>query len=344
VDVRPAGPAEAVVGFVVNPRSGHDIRRLVARASVFPNTEKVMMLQRVLGALGATGVDRVVAVVDSGAIIGALARAVEGHRPELDGPWPTVDLLELELTGRAEDSVTATRALVALGVRAVLVLGGDGTDRQVATVCGSVPLVPLSTGTNNAFAHLGEATVAGLAAGLVASGRLPVHEACRRDKVLIVEHRDRRELALVDVAVTASSSVGARALWHPEELRELFVTFAEPTAIGLSSVAALLQPVSRDDDHGLWLDLGAPGTWEVMAPVAPGLVRGVPVRAVEPLLAGRPRVVQVTDGVLALDGERELELRGDPATITLSLDGPWSLDVARVMELAAERRLLARPV
>ena len=54
-------------------------------------------------------------------------------------------------------------------------------------------------------------------------------------------------------------------------------------------------------------------------------------------------VVAAAGGVVALDGEREIELRGIPATITLSLDGPWRLDVAEAMRLAASRGLLARP-
>jgi hypothetical protein len=50
---------EAVLGIVANPLSGRGIRRLVAKASVFPTVEKANMLQRMLTAAGAVGVDRV---------------------------------------------------------------------------------------------------------------------------------------------------------------------------------------------------------------------------------------------------------------------------------------------
>jgi hypothetical protein len=53
--------------------------------------------------------------------------------------------------------------------------GGDGTHRVVAAHCGDLPLCALSTGTNNAFPELREATVAGMATGLVVTGRLPGH-------------------------------------------------------------------------------------------------------------------------------------------------------------------------
>ncbi len=215
MNVEPARPGEAMVGFIANPRSGHDIRRLVARASVFPNTEKVMMLQRVLTSLGAVGVHRVVVATDGGGIAGSLAGAVDAHRPARDPPWPPVELLDLPLTGGAADSVAATDALVRLGARVLVVLGGDGTDRLVASACGEVPIVPLSTGTNNAFAQIGEATVFGLAAGLLAAGHLTLADACRRNKVLVVEHHSGRELALVDVAAMTSSGLGARAVWNP---------------------------------------------------------------------------------------------------------------------------------
>ena len=253
MNVQPARPGEALVGCIVNPRSGQDIRRLVARASVFPNTEKVMMLQRVLTSLGAVGVHRVVSVPDLGGVSAGLVRAVEAHRPDRDPPWPPVELLTLPMSGGANDSIAAAEALCGLGARVLVVLGGDGTDRVVASVCGEVPLAPLSTGTNNAFARIEEATVVGLAAGLVATGQLAIVDACRRSKVLIVDHGPRREVALVDVAVATSSEVGARAIWNPSELVELYVTFAEPGAIGLSSIAGLVHPVSRDEPVGLRL-------------------------------------------------------------------------------------------
>ena len=340
MNVRPASQDEAVVGIIVNPTSGHDIRRLVARASVFPNAEKVMMLQRLLTALGATGVQRVVMAVDAGGIAAGLARAVDAHHPARDPHWPAVDFLQLPLVRGVADSVGATEALVGLGARALAVLGGDGTDRAVASACRDVPIVAISTGTNNAFALVGEVTVVGLAGGLLAAGRLSVAEACRRNKILVVEHAARREVSLVDVAVTTSSGVGARAVWDPSAVTELFVAFAEPSAVGLSSIAALSRPVGRDEPVGLRLALSPGASRRVVAPIAPGLVREVGVESVETLPPDERRRVRGAVGVVAIDGERELEFRGEAPTVTLSLRGPWSLDVSRAMAVAASRGLL----
>ena len=62
----------------------------------------------------------------------------------------------------------------------------------------------------------------------------------------------------MDVSVTTEPYVGARALWRSENLREIFVTFADPEAIGLSAVAGLLRPVGRREPHGLRVELQPP--------------------------------------------------------------------------------------
>ena len=116
-------------------------------------------------------------------------------------------------TARAHDSAGRGRARCATrGVRAIVVLGGDGTHRVVAKACGDVPLCALSTGTNNAFPEMRETTVAGIATGLVATGRA-ARRAAPRGRA-----RGRRDggadLALVDVAVSRERFVGARAIWR----------------------------------------------------------------------------------------------------------------------------------
>jgi predicted polyphosphate/ATP-dependent NAD kinase len=342
VDISPAHAGESLVGLIVNPRSGQDIRRLVAPASVFPNTEKVLMLQRVVASLGAVGVRRVVAAVDQGGIAAGLARAADARDPVRDPSWPQIELLHLLLTGGPADSIAAADALLRLGAGVLVVVGGDGTVRLVASAAGDVPLAPVSTGTNNAFMPVGESTIVGLAAGLLATGALAPVEACRHNKVLVVEHGPRRELALVDVAVLSSSAVGSRAVWHPSELTELFVAFAEPEAVGLSSIAGLVQPVGRDDPIGLRLALHPGASRRVLAPIAPGLVREVGVAAIEPLDPGTCLRVTADQGVVAVDGEREIEFRRASPTVTLSLTGPVTIDVARTMRLAATRGLLDR--
>lgn len=329
----------AVAGIVTNSASGRDIRRLVSKASVFPNAEKSAMVQRTLSALGAVGVERVLAMTDLGGIAAGVRRAI--HRGTADtAGWPEVEFLDLPLTETAADTTAAVAAMVERGVGAIVVLGGDGTNRVVAGACRDVPIVSLSTGTNNVFPELREATVAGLAAGLVATGRVGADEVCRRNKVLVVDDGERSELALVDVCATTHHAVAARAVWEVESIRALFVSFAEPDAIGLSAIAGLVRPLGREEPWGLALDLApvARARWRVRAPIAPGLVVDVGVDDVTPMAPGERW--PVPPGVISVDGEREIEPNGRRPTVRLELGGPRTIDVRRTLRVAAEGGLL----
>jgi hypothetical protein len=70
---------DAIVGVVANPLSGRDIRRLVTQASVFPTAEKASMIQRMLTALAAVGVQRVLLGTDLGGISAAVFRGGAGR-------------------------------------------------------------------------------------------------------------------------------------------------------------------------------------------------------------------------------------------------------------------------
>ena len=157
---------ELLVGIVTNPESGHDIRRLLFGPSVFPTSEKVSMVIRVLAALGVFGVQGVLMMPDHGGIAAGVIRAVRAHRSASFEPWPEVIVLDQAIERSANDTRRAVRSMLNEGVRLIVVLGGDGTHRVVASECGDVPLVTLSTGTNNAFPDFRDATTAGLAAGL----------------------------------------------------------------------------------------------------------------------------------------------------------------------------------
>ena len=53
-----------IAGIVANPASGKDVRRLVARASVFDNQEKQAIVRRVLTGMQATDPDLHVAYLN----------------------------------------------------------------------------------------------------------------------------------------------------------------------------------------------------------------------------------------------------------------------------------------
>lgn len=339
----PARRAPVTVGIVVNPASGRDIRRLVSHASVFPAVEKANMVQRLLGALGAQGIDRALLMPDRSGICASVVRARE-RLPATPGiDWPQLETIGMDIEERARDTAVAVGRMIEAGAAVIVVLGGDGTHRIAAAHCGEVPLATLSSGTNNVFPDLREATVTGLAAALVARERVPNEIALRRNKVLRIASLSGsrpEEIALVDACVSTLGQVGARSLWQPETLSELAVAFAEADAIGLSSIAGMLQPVSRDEPQGLYLRLAAPRSaaarLTVTAPIAPGLLAEVGVAGVEPLLPGQRIRLSTAGGTVALDGEREIEFSaGEQLAVTLDARGPFTIDVRRTLNWAA---------
>jgi len=328
------------IGIIANPVSARDIRRVIANASSLQIADRVNIVLRVLAAAGSCGVAKVVMMPDKGGIRAMLQRSLERER-HLDHRFPDVEFLAMDVDSTVDDTFRAARMMGAAGVRAIVVLGGDGTHRAVARECGGVAIAGLSTGTNNAFPEMREPTITGLAVGLYASGRLSAEQALVPNKVLEVAINDgeRRDIALVDAVISSERCIGARALWKTENLRALYVTYADPEAIGMSAIAGLLHPVGRREPGGCAVELTEePARQRVLlqAPIAPGMVRPVGIAAWRPMVADRPFRVGAEAGVVALDGERELEFDpGDHVTVTLREAAFRTVDVSRCMQLAA---------
>ncbi|HYT26977.1 MAG TPA: NAD(+)/NADH kinase [Actinomycetota bacterium] len=317
-------PTAAAVGLIANPAAGRDIRRLTAHASVVPNHEKASIVRRVLHGLAATGVEVVVYLADNAGIIAA---AVDGARPPV-----AMEALGLRAHGWASDSTEAARLLAAAGVGAIVTLGGDGTNRAVAAACGDVPLVAVSTGTNNVFPTMVDGTVAGLAAGLVATGAVAAEQVVRRTKRVEVEAPGVSDFALIDAAACADAFVGSRAIWDVARVRALVLTRAEPWSVGLSAIGGRLRPLAPDEPSGLYVKLGEGPV--VTAAVAPGVVASVAVAGWRLLELGEP-VTLGGGGTVALDGERELALDLDGSAIAaVTLTGPRVVDIRATLAAA----------
>jgi predicted polyphosphate/ATP-dependent NAD kinase len=325
------------VGIIANPASGKDIRRLVAHGSVFDNEEKVSIVRRVLLGLEAAGVERVWIMPDS---FGIGLKALDPLKLNLD-----VSILAMPKTFSQEDSLRAAQLMVEGEASCLVILGGDGTNRVVAKVSGDVPLMPISTGTNNVFPNMIEASIAGLAAGLVACGRAneAIYNAPRLDIIPPSPSHDGQEtvvsdIALVDVAVYAERFIASRAIWDADKIREVILTRAEPGNIGLSSIGGHLLGGDYPSGHGLYLRIApGPDSKQVLAPIAPGLIRAVNVAGSRLLAPGDEVIISHEQPcVLALDGEREIELRPD-ASLRLRLNpkGPKVIDARKAIEIAA---------
>ena len=330
---------DVTVGLVVNGASGHDIRRLVSAATVVDNVEKGAMTVRLLAGLKASGVDRVLTMPTDLAIASTVRRLVRAMALEHGESFPDLEWLPLEPSFTAADTVQALTMLVDAGAAAVCVLGGDGTQRLTVGVLGDIPLAAVSTGTNNVFPHWAEPTMAGLAAGLVATGAVPLEVGCVREHALVAECAGRRAAALVDVGVSTAPWVGARAIWRVDDLVEVAAVFADPSAIGLSAIAAAVADAPRGSAGGVLVRLAPPeeAPQVVRVPIAPGVIRPVGVTEVVPIPFGEPVALASGAGTLTVDGERELPRPpGSRATVTMTT-GPLRIDVAATLAHAARR-------
>ena len=327
---------EALVGIIANPASGKDIRRLVAHGSAFDNNEKINIVRRVLLGLEAAGVSRVAYLPDG---YGIVERAAAGAKAGLN-----LTPLAMPVVGHASDSSEAAARLRDMDAAALITLGGDGTNRAVAKGCGDVPLVPISTGTNNVFPCMIEGTLAGLAAGLVATGdiaRCPGAERVirRAPRLDVLIDGEAVDIALIDVVVSAQVWIGARALWEPTHLREVVLSRISPAAIGVASLGSALFPDACGSCMGAWIAVGDAETAAetVTVPIAPGLLRDVPIAAAKPVHPAETVALASGRCTIALDGEREIEIH-DPArsvAVRLNPQGPRVVDVEAALTAGA---------
>ncbi len=324
--------SETIVGIIANPAAGKDIRRIVSQGRFISNQEKVNTLTRVMAGLEAVGVQRIVFMPDI-AMLGAAASA--GASDAI-----TTEVLEFTHFNEDRDSTKAAAMMAEMGVGCLVTLGGDGTNRAVAKGCGDVPLLPISTGTNNVFPTMVEGTIAGLAAGVVARGDVDLDAVTTASKALEVRvDGEFRDLALVDVAVSKERFVGARAIWDIDTLHEVYLARAEPASIGLSTIGSRLMPLGAEDDRGLYLRLGEGGV-HVDAPIAPGYIRRVGVREWRTVGMGEPVPIGRRPSTIALDGERTFSLgQNAAAEVVLTWGGPRVVSVDKALAAASHQGL-----
>ncbi len=324
----------ALVGIIANPASGKDIRRLVAHGSVFDNQEKVRIVRRILLGLSEMGVDRICFMPDYYGIVGRASGEIE-----IDAH---VFPLEFTATGEQEDSTQAARLMQEQGATCIIVLGGDGTNRAVAKGSGAVPILPVSTGTNNVFPFMVEGTIAGMAAGLVACERVIMEECSfRSTKIEVLVDGEERDLALVDVVVYDDIFTGSKAIWDMGKVSQIFLNRASADSIGLSSIGGQIHCIGPEEPRALYLELGKKGHL-VVAAVAPGLIEKVFVQYQRVIEIGEEIEIRSAPCVLGLDGERDFEVEPKKrTTMRVARDGPRVVDVSRTMKAAMKAGVLS---
>lgn len=324
----------SLVGIIANPASGTDIRRLVAYGSVFNNQEKVRIVRRLLLGLQAAGVHRMGYMPD---YYGIVERALDGLQIDMEA-----ERLQFGTKADHRDSTRAAQLLAQQGAGCIVTLGGDGTNRVVAKGAGQIPILPVSTGTNNVFPYMIEGTIAGLAAGLIATGKVSRKEGTfTSTRLEVVVEGQLADVAIIDAVVCDDIFIGSRAVWKMDKIKQIFLNRSSPASIGFSSIGGMLRSIAPDDPFSMVLELGKNGQL-VTAPIAPGVVEIVSVENVQLMAPGEEVDIVFNPCVVALDGEREVEIkRGQKAAIRLSTDGPLVVDVERTMAFATRNKIFA---
>jgi len=330
----------SIVGIIANPASGKDIRRLVGHALVVSNRDKVNIVTRIIIGLAKSGVEKVLIMPDR---FGIGQRAMDGVKKSFPDIYKNIEIIPMLVVDSGDDTTKAAALMRKNGARAIIILGGDGTVRVAAKGSGQIPLLPISTGTNNVIPTFIEGTIAGLAAGkfVSLSEGERVSLARRQKKIAVYINGEYKDLALVDLVAADGMHIGSRAVWDAQSIRQIVVTQADITKIGFSNIIANYEPVKPEAPYGVAALILKEEVQRglVEAVIGPGMISRLFIEKIEklkpderwPMIAERPLV-------LALDGEREYVLRkGDSAFVKISLAGPYFINIKGVLEKSGNK-------
>ena len=304
-----------LIGLIANPVSSKDIRRLTGLARVVDAEEKANLVARLLVGLGSAEGATVLALDDQSGLA-RRARKLAGQA------GPEFEFIPIDAKGDESDSRRAAAHLASRAADALVTVGGDRTVRAAVEGWPDARLVPLAAGTNNAFALTLEPTVTGLAVAKAVNEQIA--DAFVPTTALRVETNAGDATAVIDVVSVRDRWLGARAIWEPEVLIEAVVTSSKRTAVGIAAISAGLGQL--EPGHARWIRFGQGQS--VRAVFGPGLVLDVAVAEYSDLPIGSEVVMDVADGVVALDGERRLAAG---RALVRVVDGPTTFDPNRAL-------------
>ena len=320
------------IALCVNPMSGRDVRRLAARASNMTHEAKRDIVARIAAGADSTGVSDIYVMREPFRI----AELALEHMPLS----ANVHILDAPIKNDSRDTQEAIHRFIEMGCRTIVSLGGDGTNRAIVKSTSEIDLIPLSTGTNNVFPLSVEPTLAGIVAGLNAVGKITDDSLKSRSKVIYIESAGIQDIALIDLVLLSNDQLGSLLPFKADNIRKLLLTRAEPASIGMSPIGGFIDPVYEDDDEGLLVDLSSGGR-TFRAPLSPGLFGKVNVSSAERIKMDT-RVVFEGPGVLAMDGDREIQLMsGQTVSVSIRRDGPFVLKVDKAMRWAASNGIIS---
>lgn len=327
-----------VIAVAVNPASGRDIRRIVSSATVFNNREKQNIVERMILAATQMGDHRFCIMPETY----HFAERIQEHLVDDFHAIPCESVYmpeQFEVFNNQNDTTRFAVFAEKMGADLLVVLGGDGTSRVAAKGIENIPLLSVSTGTNNVFPDVVEGTVAGLAAAALASGIVKAEECCQAcKKIEIYINGKYADLALVDVVFSGCVYSGAKAIWNRDDIECVVVTQCHPVTIGFSAIPGNRMIVLPQEAAGAVAECGN-GPANAKVSLAAGAVTPIEIRQVNRVSEGEYLTWKMDhSGMLALDGEREVVYHsGDEVTLCIRRNGPRRVDIRKALELAQQR-------
>ena len=315
------------LAIFANPMAGRDVRRLAARASTVTHEYKMDAIARVAVGADAVGVSQIHSVHDPFRLATQALTWIDLKAK--------VFIHDNPVNHDERDTLSAISTFVSQGVNTVVALGGDGTHRVISKAFPDLNLIPLSTGTNNAFPLVVEPTLAGMAAGFSAGRHLSVKRTRIRAKVLHIEFEDgSSDIALIDVVVLKNDFVGNNRQYKAENLAWLVLTTALPDAIGMSPIGGMLNVVTPEQHKGLAIRFAHDGDsieQRLRVPISPGYFEEVTIAESQVVALEQTTTIQ-GPGIVGVDGDRIRRLEeGELANVTIRRDGPYVVDPKRVL-------------
>lgn len=321
-----------IIGIIANPASGKDIRRLVSHATVIDNNEKINMVERIILAAQKFGVDKVYLMPDTFMI----GEKVKDKLETMGILEAEILITETSINDSYLDTINASKYMEEHNVGCLVAIGGDGTCRAAAKGINRMPFIGLSTGTNNVYPEMFEATVVGVAAAVVASKKISLKSICHQDKLIEIYVNDKfKDIALVDAVVSLNNYIGARAIWKKEDIKIVVVARCHPASIGFSSIVGTMMIIDPKDDYGAVVEVNVDVN-KIVVPFAAGTIESMNVGNPEKIFIDTSyKYFAAEKGTIALDGEREIVFKeNDNIEFKITRNGPYKVDVKKAVEIA----------
>ncbi|HHZ01712.1 MAG TPA: ATP-NAD kinase, partial [Tissierellia bacterium] len=250
----------------------------------------------------------------------------------------TVELLNFRPIDRPDDTIKAVEMMKNLDISCLIVLGGDGTCRLVAKTDIDVPIIPVSTGTNNVYPQFYEGTTVGIAASYISLNR-GNYDLDRSKRIEVYINGKFSDIALVDAVITDLPYVGSKVVSETQNIKELIVSMCSPVSVGFSSIAGNITICNEDHDFGYRIKFDDFGI-KIFAPVSPGNVEEVSFSELERMdIDYEYFSLPNYDGTIALDGERTISFRyGDQLKFRITRKGPYKVDILKILSRAVENK------